>query len=405
MTELISLGPWRYGSYSGTLKLSYEIISQNIQLNTTELKIKLTFPGNRQASVYGLTCTVDGQAWNPGVSKLTSSSSLEKIFAIKHNDDGTKSVSISLRADMSDDSGSDVKTASSSVALQQIPRGHRFALDQTMLSAGKSVTITAIKSIESYMSTITWDNGVNTGVVAMNSFADSWTVDYDTLSDGLAKGVTRNVTFTFKTYNGSDLITTTTSTLVITTGKITLSLYDDGTDTGVTFGERAVKPGVNFKNGTVIDFRDTTVLGLDNVVANVPVATTTVLGGVKSGGDILVDSNGTVTVTAISGKQIVSNTTAYWNAQTRLVPTKGSIYIYSDKDTLFDGKKVPGIKIGDGDAYLVDLPFVNDAIAQNLLDHINNTSVHVSAQDRINWNNKVSTEYSSGNRTLIFKTN
>jgi hypothetical protein len=48
--------------------------------------------------------------------------------------------------------------------------------------------------------------------------------------------------------------------------------------------------------------------------------------------------------------------------------------------------------MGDGKAYLIDLPFLNGAdsdLEDMLLDHINNKIIHVDLTDRGFWDNKV----------------
>ena len=69
------------------------------------------------------------------------------------------------------------------------------------------------------------------------------------------------------------------------------------------------------------------------------------------------------------------DTTAGWAQKTNLISTLGVLYIYSDRETIVrDNKtiKVAGIKIGDGSAYVVDLPFIT-----------------VTQAERDFWNNKV----------------
>lgn len=86
------------------------------------------------------------------------------------------------------------------------------------------------------------------------------------------------------------------------------------------------------------------------------------------------------------------NTTAEWNSNPTYIPRRGEIIVYSDHDTVIEDdeeKLVPGIKIGDGMAYCIDLPFVTDALAKRLLGHINNSAIHVSAEDRAFWDNKL----------------
>lgn len=93
-----------------------------------------------------------------------------------------------------------------------------------------------------------------------------------------------------------------------------------------------------------------------------------------------------------SGTTVLIDTTANWNSQPSYIARRGDIIVYSDHDTVVvDGvsKDVPGVKIGDGLAYLIDLPFTTDALAQRLMNHINNSVIHVSEEDRAFWDNKL----------------
>ena len=98
-------------------------------------------------------------------------------------------------------------------------------------------------------------------------------------------------------------------------------------------------------------------------------------------------------------KQVKFNTTAGWNAQTSLVSQANTLYVYTDHQRDSQGNNVAGIKAGDGNAYVVDLPFT-DAIAT---EHIADTTRHVTASERNFWNNKVRCYYASGDE-LIFTT-
>lgn len=88
------------------------------------------------------------------------------------------------------------------------------------------------------------------------------------------------------------------------------------------------------------------------------------------------------------------DTTAAWNMQPDLIPERGDIYVYSDKATIYDAvgnpTLIPGIKIGDGTSYLIDMPFVGDEILYALAQHVNNNVRHITSAERIFWNNKVS---------------
>lgn len=87
------------------------------------------------------------------------------------------------------------------------------------------------------------------------------------------------------------------------------------------------------------------------------------------------------------GDLVHYDTTAHWNAQLQLIAVKGHVYVYSDYQTI-DGQPVAGFKVGDGTSYLIDLPFAaGNTTALN--DHISNTVIHVTGEDKTFWNNKV----------------
>lgn len=102
------------------------------------------------------------------------------------------------------------------------------------------------------------------------------------------------------------------------------------------------------------------------------------------------------------GANIHYGTTEYWNEQKSLVGEKSHIYIYSDY-TVIDEKTIPNIKIGDGNAYLIDTPYITISVEEMLKAHIEDTEAHVSAEDREYWNNKVSCQLSeSDDETVVF---
>ena len=81
-------------------------------------------------------------------------------------------------------------------------------------------------------------------------------------------------------------------------------------------------------------------------------------------------------------------TTAQWNARPTYRPAEGILLVYTDYVGL-DGQPIMNFKIGDGNAYLVDLKFINQDLRASLEQHINDWQVHVSEQDRRFWNNKI----------------
>lgn len=87
---------------------------------------------------------------------------------------------------------------------------------------------------------------------------------------------------------------------------------------------------------------------------------------------------------------ILYGTTAEWNAQPTLVSEANIMYVYTDY-RVEDGQNIPNIKIGDGLAYLIDLPFMN---------------MDVTAAEKTFWNDKVRCYLDDVNiENLIFTTN
>ena len=88
----------------------------------------------------------------------------------------------------------------------------------------------------------------------------------------------------------------------------------------------------------------------------------------------------------------IFKTTQEWSRQTSLVSQLGTVYIWTDYETIGQGqniKYIPGIKIGDGKAYVIDLPFTTDHLKDIIMLHINNNILHITQQERQFWNNKV----------------
>lgn len=100
------------------------------------------------------------------------------------------------------------------------------------------------------------------------------------------------------------------------------------------------------------------------------------------------------------------NTENYWNNRPSLIAKEGHVYVYKDHSN--DGTNdIPAVKIGDGLAYLIDLPFIESNYT-TLTQHINNSQIHITQSEREFWNNKVrcnDTSLIQGGETLIFTVN
>lgn len=79
-------------------------------------------------------------------------------------------------------------------------------------------------------------------------------------------------------------------------------------------------------------------------------------------------------------------TTAVWNSDPNFIGVKNTVYVYSDHSTDQYGNPIPAFKVGDGLAYLIDLPFSDSTFET----HIADTTRHITDEEREFWNNKVS---------------
>lgn len=106
---------------------------------------------------------------------------------------------------------------------------------------------------------------------------------------------------------------------------------------------------------------------------------------------------------ALIGSIVQSDTVAGWNAQRLLISKANTIYVYTDYLTGTDENDedyyIPAIKIGDGKGYLIDLPYVEQPYAE----HLEDGTIHVTAEEKEFWNNKVRTYLSSDDEeNLVF---
>lgn len=88
------------------------------------------------------------------------------------------------------------------------------------------------------------------------------------------------------------------------------------------------------------------------------------------------------------------------------MPAKGEIIVYTDRATVdTEGHPVSktGIKIGSGNGYVQDLGFMDDQLLA-LLDHVNDSSVHVTNEQKMRWDDKLNIEGVSS-ENLIFNRN
>lgn len=98
--------------------------------------------------------------------------------------------------------------------------------------------------------------------------------------------------------------------------------------------------------------------------------------------------------------QLKRDTTEHWNNARGFIPLAGEVIVYTDYETktytveeygetVTKTVQIPNIKVGTGNAYVQDLPFVDEKTRDILMEHINNHDIHVTLQEKLFWNNKI----------------
>ena len=111
---------------------------------------------------------------------------------------------------------------------------------------------------------------------------------------------------------------------------------------------------------------------------------------------------------------IKAGTKEYWDSQRDYRPEAGLLICYTDYkqkldengDPVYDehGDPVylPGFKLGDGNAYLIDKPFLDETITQDLVKHINDYHVHITDDERARWNRKINCKEPTEDDKVVF---
>lgn len=124
-------------------------------------------------------------------------------------------------------------------------------------------------------------------------------------------------------------------------------------------------------------------------------------------GLILSSISGGINPSAVDYSKIHYDTKANWDRQRFLIAERGHLYIYKDAEvTYISGERVvyPGIKIGDGSSYLIDMAYsIVGSDHEKFTQHIQNALIHVGTGDRMNWNDKVSVDANQATEELIFR--
>lgn len=88
---------------------------------------------------------------------------------------------------------------------------------------------------------------------------------------------------------------------------------------------------------------------------------------------------------------VVAKTKQQWESENRQTSQPGVLYVTTDYKTVTKDEttyNIPGFKLGDGNGYIVDLPYAT-VDEQTFFDHVNDRVIHITQGEREFWNNKV----------------
>ena len=191
----------------------------SIPNNTSTLKITIYFSANNDSTYFSsetLYCTCNGVTQSAKVSHPKGGGAT-KTFTfnnIKHNADGTKSVSWSWNCNTGTNVLGNV-SASGTRTLTKIPRASGMTFSPNPVILGQPVTISLTKYIEGTTDTLTWTIGDATGTIGTTD-EDSyiWTPPI-TLAELITNSPSGTCVISCTSYDGDTLIGTSTANLTL----------------------------------------------------------------------------------------------------------------------------------------------------------------------------------------------
>ena len=103
---------------------------------------------------------------------------------------------------------------------------------------------------------------------------------------------------------------------------------------------------------------------------------------------------------------VVAKTKAEWQNSGNVTSQPGVLYVTTDYKTVTkDGAtyEIPAFKLGDGNAYIVDMPYAT-VDEETFLNHVNDRVVHITQVEREFWNNKNRAEIDENNPECLVMT-
>ena len=107
-------------------------------------------------------------------------------------------------------------------------------------------------------------------------------------------------------------------------------------------------------------------------------------------------------ITNWNSVKISEGNTVFWNEDNKLyVPMKNEVIIYTDY-YVDENRLIPNIKIGDGQVPVIDLPFLIQNLSEEIISHIQDSTIHVTQNDKLKWDNKISCDINEAEENIIF---
>ena len=103
---------------------------------------------------------------------------------------------------------------------------------------------------------------------------------------------------------------------------------------------------------------------------------------------------------------VVAKTKAEWQNTGNITSQNGVLYVTTDYKTVTKNDttyEIPAFKLGDGNAYVVDLPYAT-VDEETFLNHVNDRVIHITQAERNFWNNKNRCEIDENNPECLVMT-
>lgn len=148
----------------------------------------------------------------------------------------------------------------------------------------------------------------------------------------------------------------------------------------------SISGAISFKSGNLAGVIRNGLLGVGsyNDLTNLPTLNGVTIQGAKVSDDYFLPKIG-------------FDSTENWNTSGQ-ISELNMLYVYTDYQKDEMDRNIAGIKVGDGLAYIVDLPFT-DTLMQ---EHMTNTDIHITPEEREFWNNK-NRSYAYGETLILTK--